>query len=261
MKLFSKKRNFIIFSFVVLIIIFLNFYQKEIKNFFYLLSSPLQKNLWRAGRRVSDFFETISEIKNLKKENEELKSKIKEVLAENFALKELKKENATLRESLNIGLEKEFNLQLSQVIGKDISEDFLLINKGSKDGLEINLPVITPQKTLVGKIYEIYPNFSKVMLISHKKSSFEGKISETEIYGAVKGKGGNKINFELVPKDKEIREGDKILTSALGGIFPNNLLVGEIRKIKKSDVEPFQQAEISPFFDIKNLEYLFIILK
>lgn len=250
---------------VVLLIAFflilnLTDFSKEVKGLFYLISSPIQKALWRAGDKVSDFFEAITEIKKLKKENEELKLRIQELSAENSFLKELKKENEILREALNIGLEKEFKLVLAEVIGRDIAQDFILINKGLADGLSKNLPVITQQKTLVGKIDEVYKNFSKVMLISNKNSSFDVKISEKEIYGLSKGKGNFKVLLDLVPQDKEIKEGDLVLTTALGGIFPNGLLIGKIKEVKKSDVEPFQQAEINLSFDIKEIETLFVII-
>ena len=260
MNSFSKKRKILIIILGILIILALNFYQKEVRNFFYLISAPIQKGLWRAGDKASDFFETIVEIKNLKKENEEIKLKLQLLTAENASLKELKNENETLRAALNLGLEKDFKLTLVQVIGKDISQDSLIINKGSKDGLTKDLPVITELKNLVGRISEVYENFSKVMLISNKESSFDAKMSDEEIYGVVKGKGNFKIFLDLVPQDKEIKQGDILVTSVLGGIFPNGLLVGEIREIKKSDLEPFQQAEISPFFDIKEANHLFIVL-
>jgi len=69
------------------IVLNLTGFSKEIKNFFYLISSPIQKTFWRAGDNMSDFFEAISQSKNLKKENEELKLKIQAFLAENIALK------------------------------------------------------------------------------------------------------------------------------------------------------------------------------
>lgn len=257
----NKKRILVIIFLGILLFLLLNFYQKEIKNFFYLISSPVQKILWKAGERVSDFFEMIVEMKNLKKENQELKLKIEELLAENVSLKELKKQNEILRTALGINLEKEFQLILTQVIGKDISQDYLLIDKGSREGVKTDFPIITQEKILVGKITEVYENFSKLILISNKKSSFDAKISEREIYGMVKGKGNFKINLELVPKEKELKEGDLVISSAIGGIFPAGILVGKIEKIKKSDVEPFQQAEIKPGFDINNLQFLFIIKK
>ena len=75
----------------------------------------------------------------------------------------------------------------------------------------------------------------------------------------VKGKGGFEVSFDLVPKDKEISEGDLIVTSALGGVFPQGFLVGEIKGVRKSDVEQFQTAEIKPGFNLENLDYLFVI--
>ncbi len=265
-------RNILLFAVLaVLVIMALNLYQKQVRNFFYLISAPIQKTFWWAGDRVSDFFETISEIKNLKKENEDLKSKIQSLTAENVSLKELKKENETLRIALNLGLEKEFKLTLTQVIGKDISQDSLIIDKGSDDGVLKGQPVITQEKILVGKINEVYKNFSKVQLSSHKDISFDGKIlapyqtesfgagSDAEIPGLVKGSGNFKIFFDLVPKEKEIKKGDLVVTTAAGGIFPEGLLVGEVKDVKKSDVEPFQKVEISPSFDINEINHLFVV--
>jgi rod shape-determining protein MreC len=210
--------------------------------------------------KVSSFFETISEIKRLKKENEELKIKNQELMSQIANLVELKKENEILREALALGLEKEFKVSLAQITGKDISQDFILINKGSENGIVENMPVITSQKILVGKIYKVYKNYSRVMLITNKENSFGGKIVGKEILAEVSGRGNLKIIFDLIPSEKEISEGDLVETTVLGGIFPKGLLVGKIGKIQKSDVQSFYQAEISPFFDINKLENVFIIL-
>ena len=249
---------------VLLILFFLvlnlTFFGKEVKNFFYLISSPIQNIFWGAGVRASGFFEFIIEMKHLKEENEELKLQIQELLAENEILKDFKKENEMLREALGIELEKEFQLILTRVIGKDIAQDFILINKGAKDNISEGLPVITPQKALIGKVSQVYQNFSKVLLISHSQSSFDGKVTDSELLGMVKGRGNLRIAFELIPREEEIKEGDSVVTSALGGVFPVGLLVGEISRIEKADPEPFYRAELSPFFNIGELEKVFIIL-
>jgi len=257
---FSKYK--IIFIFIGVFIIFsFNFYQKEIKNLFYFISSPIQKSLWNFGKNISNFFTGILEQKGLKKENEELRLKINDLMAQIVALKELKEENKALREALDIGLKKEFKLVFCQVIGKDISQDSILINVGEEEGIKEDLPVITQQKTLVGKVSDVYKNFSRVMLISNKDSSFDGKVSEKDIFGLVKGKGNLKISFEFIPKEKNIEVGDAIITSALGGKFPQGILVGSIQEIEKSDIEPFQKAEIRSAFNIKDLNFLFVIKK
>jgi len=266
MKLSPKFKIGIIIVLLIALFTILNLTpaKKEIKNFFYLISSPIQKALWRAGDNISDFFEMVKEIKSLKKENEELKFKIVGLLAENTKLEELKRENEVLREALDIGLEKEFKLLLAEVIGKDIFQDTILIDLGSRDGISKDFPVINQQKALVGKIGEVYQDYSRVILISNKESTFDAKVGfpaegEASIYGVVKGKGNLRLFLDLVPREKEIKEGDLVSTSPLGGIFPKGLLIGEIVKVLKSDVMAWQQAEISPAFNLNELEILFVI--
>ncbi len=262
MKLSPKLKISLILLLLItfLAIINLTSFSKEIKNFFYIISSPIQKKLWEVGDSTSDFFEAVKETKNLKRENEELNLRIQELLAENISLKELTKENEILRKALDIGLEENFKLVLAEMIGKDISQDLILINKGSKDGISENLPVITEQKVLVGKISEIYKNFSKVMLLTNKESSLNAKIQNSEsIEGVIEGRGNSKLLLKLIPLDKKILKGDLVITTSLGGVFPDGLLVGEIEEVKKSDVESFQKAEVKPVFDIKQTKELFII--
>jgi len=74
-----------------------------------------------------------------------------------------------------------------------------------------------------------------------------------------KGKGSLRLFLEFIPQEKEIRVGELIITTSLGGIFPKGLLVGEIEEVFRSDIEPFQKAKIYPFFDLEKIENLFII--
>jgi len=261
MKSFKGLKIVIVALLLIFFLLLLNLtsFGKGFKNLFYSISSPVQKWLWKTGGEASDFFEAITEIKNLKKENEELKLQNQDLLSKIFGLEELKKENEELRNALNLGLGEEFKLKFAQVIAKEMEEDSLIINLGLKDGISTSSPVITSQKVLVGRITEVYQNFSKVMLISNKKSSFDAKIYEKETEGIVKGRGESGLYIDLVPQDVEISPGDVIVSSALSGNFPEGLLVGKIAEVKKSDLEPFQKAELLPFFDLNGAEKLFII--
>ena len=219
MKLSSKKNKILITVVVVISAIFLlNFFQRDVRSFFYCISAPIQKVLWRAGERTSDFLGGIVRVKILKQELDELKLENQELTARVVVLKDLKKENKTLRQVLEIGFQKEFKLALAQIISKDISQDFILIDKGSEDGISKNMPVITQQKVLVGKISEIYKNFSKVALASNKESSFDAKIQkeEKDISGVVKGQGNFRILFDLILREENLSQEDIIITSALG---------------------------------------------
>ncbi|MBZ1345420.1 MAG: hypothetical protein KY055_02200, partial [Candidatus Nealsonbacteria bacterium] len=73
------------------------------------------------------------------------------------------------------------------------------------------------------------------------------------------GRGGLNIIINFLPIEKEIFIGQTVVSSALGRIFPKNLLVGEIKKVEKSDIEPWQTAQIKPYCDLKKIKNLFII--
>lgn len=260
MKSLLKKRKLLIGILIVALTLFvLNLFQKEVRAFFYSFSAPIQKVLFEAGDRTSDFFESIIKTGSLRNEVDKLKLKNQELLAQVVFSEELKKENKVLREALEVELQKDFKLALSQIISKDISQDFILIDKGSKDGISEDMPAVTQQRVLVGKISEVYENLSKIMLISNKESSFNAKIGN--ISGMIRGQGNSKILFDLIPREEDIFKGDIVVTSTLGGVFPKGLLVGKIKTIKKSDVEPFQQAEIESFFEVSQADMLFIILE
>ena len=249
---------------IVLIIIslyFLNFepVSKGIKNFFYSVSQPIQRWFWTQGINTSGFLEAVLESTSLKEENKKLGLENQELVNKTIELEKLKKENKDLRTVLGLGLEKEFDLKISQAIAKDISNDFLIINKGAKHGIEFGLPVITEQKILIGKVNQVYENISKVQLSTSKSVSFDVKILGKETYGLAKGIGNFKLSIELIPREKTIQITDKIITSALGGNFPAGLLVGEVKDVKKSDITAFQEVEAIPAFEFGELNNLFII--
>ena len=117
------------------------------------------------------------------------------------------------------------------------------------------------QRTLLGKIDEVYENFSRIILISNKNSSFNAKIitADDGVLGVVHGEGNFRVIFDLIPREAKVKEGSSVVTTGFEGIFPEGILVGEIKKIEKNDVAPFQKAKVEPAFNIKELNAVFII--
>jgi rod shape-determining protein MreC len=260
MRKFLKKNKFIVWIIILaLIVVLLNVFQKEVKNFFYSFSAPAQNFFWKIGDRTLNFFSFFSNNKALNEENEKLKKENQELIYKISFIDQLKEENEKMRQALGIGMEKEFRLLMVESTGKDINADRLILNKGIKDGVNKDMVLINENKVLFGKISEVYDNFSKATLISDKNSSFEGRIQGKEVFAVVKGKGNTGISFQMVPREKEMSEGDIIISAGSGAGFPEGLLVGRIIKIEKNDVNPFQEAEIKPFFEIKESETLFLI--
>ncbi|MFH1582162.1 MAG: rod shape-determining protein MreC [bacterium] len=251
----------VVFCLILAVFIVLNLTGSsgKIKNSFYSFSFSFQESLWRTGNSVADFWGGFLNSGKIKQEMDILLEENQELLSRLVDFEILKQENKFLRRVIGLEENNSFQLQPVRVIGKDASRDSILINKGSKDGILPNMPVITVQKLLVGKTAEVYENFSEVMLLTNKTFSFDVHIFEKEIYGVAKGKGSMELYIDLIPKEKEIVFGDIVLTAILGGIFPEGLLVGEVQEIDNSDVESFQKAEIIPFLSLEELDELLII--
>jgi rod shape-determining protein MreC len=228
------------------------------KNTVYFALAPMQKNLWQAGAGVYDFFEPLLKINSLADENKRLRERVNDLMGRNAVIEDLKKENEFLRQGLNLELDKDFDLKIVQIVGKDGANDILIIDKGGKDMIEAGMPVITEGKALVGKVSKTYDNFSEITLVTQNDFSFDVKIGDDAIDGLVRGRGGYCAGIDLVPKDKDLKVGQKIITSMLGGIFPAGLLVGTIKEVYKNDVETFQSAKIETSFDIGAAQQVFV---
>ena len=232
---------------------------RNIKNAFFSLTSPLQRLLWEKGQNLNLWLETISEMRDLKQINDELESKNQALEAQLARLEGLRTENQDLRTALGLGLEKDFQLLLAETITKDALEDTIVINQGSRAGIKVGSPVLTPEKALVGRVDEVWPDFARVMLITNTASSFDAKVEGSDILGVVKGKGSLRSAFDLIPQDKKLQGGQRLVTTSLAGVFPKDILIGEITEVSSSDIKPFQVAQIKPAFQIKNLNLLLII--
>jgi len=270
MNVFLTKPNKKVFPKVLIVIIIfvfiaiLNLFQNQFKNFFYFVSEPLQKTFWKTGGNTSNIFVSFLETSKLAEVNKELNIKNQELLQEISTLQNEKMENQALKEIVNIEQEKKFQLILADVMGVDSYQDYILIDKGSENGISENMPVINSQKVLFGKVFKVYKNYSKVMLISNKNNTLNIKIQKDDtlsppIYGLVRGENNFTAILDTVPLDREIKNEDVLITSSLEGTFPRDLLVGKITEVQKDDLKPFQTAKIELFFNLKQADKLFII--
>ncbi len=270
MNIYIGKDNFLLRRIVisvlalVLIIGFLHMFQSQVRNSFYSVSGPVSHAFWKSGHNAFGFFTSFLPDENTKKENILLRKENQDLLARVASLQDSLRQNYLGQGALQTAKENNFTLSLAHIMALDLRSDFVLIDKGSEAGISENMPVISGEKVLYGRVYQVYKNFSRVMLISNSASVLDVKIQKDEsdkipVYGAVKGTGAGSLYLDLVSSESKINEEDVLITSALEGIFPRNLLVGQITSKNKNDLKPFQTAQIQHFFDVKNTDTLFVI--
>jgi rod shape-determining protein MreC len=249
----TKKRILVLVFFFFCFLIINAFLKDSLKNFIYSKSASLQASLWNKG----------SEDSFARKDQEELNKKLieekQQLLSELAGLQGVREENNSLREALNLNLQKDFDMVLGRAISKDVLSDTLLINVGLADGVKKGFPVISSGKALLGRVVDVYPNYSRVMLITQKNNKIDVEIPDSQSFALSVGEGGLKASIDMFPRDKELKEGSLIITSAMGGNYPAGLLVGKVKNVKKLDNESYQRAEIEKVFDLNTINNIFVV--
>ncbi len=147
----------------------------------------------------------------------------------------------------------------AQVIGAsaDPASHTLFINRGERDRVRRNQPVITPDG-IVGKIVEVFPATSQVLLINDKDSGVGALLADTRTHGVGKGTGAPDPARDYVGNDYKVHEGEVILTSGEDRIFPKGLLVGTVADEKPGN--PFQTIHVRTAAHLDRLEDVLILL-
>lgn len=259
----KSTRLILIFSTIALFLFFSNKFYYPLKNFFFSIFSPMEKFLWSGDNFLLKGIEPFFKAKEIAAENFSLEKEVLILKQKLGELKAIEKENAELRNALGLGLKKEFNLIFAEVISKKSNEDSFLIDRGKKDGVLEGMPAISSGKILIGRVGKVFENFSQIILISNPDLKFSIEIeSKTENALAVcKGEGDFRARFEFLPKEAEVKEGALVKTSLLGGDFPKNLLVGEVKSVKNTDAEIFKEGEVILYFKELKIENLFLLKK
>lgn len=208
---------------------------------------------------VYDVFYVYDQNRELKAQNDDLKLKVARTA-------ELEAENANLRQLLNYKKANlQFDLLLANVIGRDSAtwSSHIIINRGTDDGVQKNMTVITPDG-LVGNIHEAYASYSEVELITDPRSAVGSIVqrADSRVAGIVKGSADSNsaINMTNIPQNANIVEGDTIITSGFGGIYPKGIPIGSVAAIKNDSGGLLQYATLYPCVDFQKLENVAVII-
>lgn len=225
--------------------------------------SPLQGSVSEVSRFGRGFYERWLKKRDLLKENEELKNKLIQAAIDDSYLKSLQEENELLKRELNFVEESRLKFVSAKII-TGVSDPFtrsVVINRGKKDGLEKGLAVVADRGILVGKVSEVYEDFSKVILLNDNSSKVAATVQNLDhTVGIVEGQYGLSFSMTNIPQNQNIKEGDKVVTSGLEGKIPKNLLIAEVESVKSVESEIFKTAILKPIISLDNLSYVEIII-
>ena len=210
---------------------------------------------------ISPFESIVSNINAEKNYRKTLKS-LEENRISQLQLRVLRLENSQLREELRYRNQvlREFKPISAEVVARGLDSwfDTVTIDKGWKDGIEEDMPVINT-RGLVGRVVETSDHLSKVMLLINQNSNVSAVVFETQDKGIVQGRGLSNLLLKYIPHGSVVIRNMKIYTSGISLVFPRGILIGNISKVVKKKYEHIQYIEVKPAVDFAKLDRVWVI--
>ncbi|MCF8113430.1 MAG: rod shape-determining protein MreC [Desulfotignum sp.] len=229
---------------------------------FITLAAPFQLAVQKTISMTASIWQTYFAAVLAVKENEILKNELSYAQQIKNQNQELVRENARLKKFVNFTTSLPGTYVAARVIARDPSPWFktIIIDKGEKQGLEKNAPVLVPEG-IVGQIIKVSPDFSKVLLITDRNSAVDALVQNTRARGMVKGGDGDFCVFVYALRKEDIHPGETIVSSGLDQVFPKGLEIGRILDVKKEHAQLFQEIIIQTSVDFDKLEEVLVYKK
>ncbi len=232
-----------------------------------LVLSPFQQAVSWVGSQVNYVTSNIWEIATEHQQNKMLRNEVEQLRAQNLQASEYAAENERLRALLGYKQSAtQFDLMAARVIGRESAtwSSMIVINRGTVDGIQENMAVVT-EKGLVGHVTEAGVNSSKVQLIMDPRSSVGTLVQrpQSRVTGIVEGDMGNPTMPRMVniPKNADVVEGDVIVTSGFGGVYPKGIIVGTVSSLGNDPGGLLKYGVIEPSVNFQKLEDVAVIVK
>ncbi|WP_303214600.1 rod shape-determining protein MreC [uncultured Enorma sp.] len=206
------------------------------------------------GNVFSNLTASQETLSDLKAQNEELTAQVAELSEA--------QETASRLESL-LGLQSTYNLEstAARIIGEssDAWSRTVTIDKGSSDGFAINMPVCN-SAGVIGQIIEVSANTSTVRLITDENSGVSAMVQSTRAQGILQGQPDGTLRLEYVTTDADVQEGDIIVTSGIGGVYPKGLPLGTVSTVVREENATYYTITVTPASsDTENNEEVLVI--
>ncbi len=252
-----KVYGLLLFIAVVLIFLdsfkFLNLPKSLVQN----VTVPIQYGLFRSYLNVSGQFGYIVNARKASQENKALSEQLALVLSENASLRKKLAETQAFLDQDKALSDEVFNLIPARPIG---FSRFLLIDKGSDDGIKVNQAVVF-KDSYIGKVFEVDPKRSKVVLASDPDSRLTA-FSQSDAgraKGLLVGQFGSEMLLDKILHEEPIEVNNLVYSEGQEIEIPRGLVLGQVTEIIEKDEEAFKQAKVKPVFNIGDLDLVFIV--
>jgi rod shape-determining protein MreC len=266
----NRRQRVLIITLIIICVLLVTVYSRESKDglfhrmqrFSLDIVSPLQKGMSKVLSPVKDGIGFLVDIGSARSERDRLRKEVEQLEEDLNNMGELERKYQELEQMIAV---KEANpnkeYKVVDVIGAnpDIWEQTIQIGAGYSDGLQEYMAVLSEDGSLVGRIILCTSEASVVQLITDEKSSVGAMLQDTAEMGVVKGEGRSGIRLELLNQDAEVKMGDKVVTSGLGGTCPSGIPIGTITEISERRADLSVGIVLEPRASLTRLDRVMVV--
>ncbi|ASI95353.1 rod shape-determining protein MreC [Vibrio rotiferianus] len=230
----------------------------------YLLNSMVAPIQYAANLPRTMFdgaFERMNTRQTLLENSRSLKREVLRLKSELILLDQYKEENQRLRKLLGSSFVRDEKKVVTEVMAVDTSpyRHQVVVDKGKIDGVYVGQPVIN-EKGIVGQVTFVAAHNARVLLLTDAKNAIPVQVIRNDIRVIASGNGEiDEIQLEHIPTSTDIQVGDLLVTSGLGGIYPEGYPVANVTVVDHDTRQEFASIKAEPVVEFDRLRYLLLI--
>lgn len=249
---------------VVVLLIFLHWMGilQPVENLLIRIFSPIQSRVYSIGININNLYLTVSGKNEPLRFNQELEEEIQRLTVANAQLQvQLEETEALLTQQKfisSLGLDS----ITARVIGQNPEPDIqaIILDKGSRHGVGLDMPLITENGIMVGKIFKVRSHSSEAILINDSASRVSAVIqNEARTRGVVVGEHGLSLTMKLIPQNEEVSVTDLVVTDGNEMTIPRGLVIGQVSRVTTEPNSLFQTVRVRSLIKVDKLTIVSIL--
>ena len=226
------------------------------------LSAPLMGVVADFDRYLLSIWADYLALVSTQKENQALRESVRQLNVRIIESQDALQENECLRKLLTLKSTLSIPAVAATVIGEDSAPWYrsIVIDRGSVDGLSEGMPVMATNG-VVGRVVKVAASSSRVLLLTDHASSIAAMIQRSRARGVLRGKGSGFCQLEFTVREDDVKVGDIVTTSGIGGVFQKGKVLGEVTMVKKGEYGMFQTIDVRPAVNTFHLEEVLVLLQ
>jgi len=225
------------------------------------ISGPLVEAATAPKRWTQNIWDHYIALRGFQQKNKRIMKELASLRYTSVRIQELESQVARLEGLLGSVQGKKVQVRLAKIIGRPQSPfgKLFIINQGEINGVRRNMPVIH-QWGIVGRVFRVGRSVSQVLPIINSRSSVDIIVLRTRAQGVFSISPENLGEVRYMPAEANITQGDLLISSGLGGIFPKGFPVARVDSTRKGGNHLFQTVKASPTVDFSKIEEILIML-